>query len=229
MLHKTSLALNAVIVALSLWLFSYTFFAKNHLVEHTRAFVTEKTVSYSKPLVEFMESGLKAPLSQKLLPEVLRSEIEKEIAVYNYNPAEYVTSLTSEKENDFGEGKVAKFKGKVHKHYQLILEDLIRDLRIFSGSNLVAGVCAMWLLLLNKFRFNGKVVAFSFVIFAAVAFSSYSYIEGVSFLRILLKSHLGWLYPAGIAVMIVGLVLDLGLLKEKDAEQRRGGQASSQS
>jgi magnesium-transporting ATPase (P-type) len=71
-------------------------------------------------------------------------------------------------------------------------------------------------LLLNKgFIQNRKVVAFSFLVFVAVAYCVESYINGVSFIRILLKSHMGWWYPVGILIMILGLVLEYGLHKKK--------------
>ena len=54
------------------------------------------------------------------------------------------------------------------------------------------------------------------MVFAAVAYSTYGYIDGVSFLRILFKSHLGWWYPAGIALTILGLVLEHGLHKPEE-------------
>jgi hypothetical protein len=214
-MRKISLLLNALVVVLSLALFGYTFFAKAHLVEHTRAFVTEKTLAHSGPLMELMRAGLDAPLAQKLVPEKIRAQTGAEIALYESDPVKYVTSLTSEKAPSFGTGKLAKFKAGVHAHYQSTLAALVRDLRIFSGSNLVAGLFAIWLLLNGKLGRDGKVIAFSFVVFAAVAYSTFSYIEGVSFLRILLKSHLGWWYPAGMALTILGLVLEHGLHKSK--------------
>jgi hypothetical protein len=218
MLRKISLLLNSAVVVLSLLLFGYTFFAKEHLVEHTRAFVTERTLAHSKPLVELMRAGLDAPLAQKLVSEKIRLQIEGELGLYDSDPIEYVDKLTSESAPSFGTGKLAKFKESVHAYYQSTLAALVRDLRIFSGSNLVAGIFAIWLLLNGSLGRNGKVVAFSFVVFTAVAYSSYSYIEGVSFLRILFKSHLGWWYPAGIALTILGLFIEHGLLKKKDTE-----------
>lgn len=143
MLRKNSLALNAMIVTLSLLLFSYTFVAKNHLEAHTRAFVTVKTLSYSKPLVELMRSGLDAALLQKLLSKTLRFDIQSEIAVYGSNQAEYIILLTSGQESYFGATKVASFKQRLHHHYQSTLEALVRDLRLFSASNLLAGGFAM--------------------------------------------------------------------------------------
>lgn len=214
-----------MVVGLSLCLFCYTFVAKTHLLEHTRAFVTQKTLSYSKPLVEFTKTGLNTPLSQKLLSKELHANIQGELGIYDSNPVQYVAALTAKRKFDFGKGKIADFKVKVHKYNQSILEGLIRDLRIFSGSNLVAGIVALLFLLLTKVRPNGKVVVFSFVIFAAVALSTYSYVDGVSFLRILLKNHLGWWYPVGIVVAVVGLVLEHGLHQEDDVEQDSGRQS----
>lgn len=210
------MCLNSIIVISSLTIFGYTFFAKAHIVEHTRAFVTEKTLAYSMPAVELMRVGLETRLSQRLLSEPLRAEISNELSTYDSNPTEYIKSLTSNRVPDFGDGRVADFKKNVHGHYQSILEALVRDLRIFSGSNMVAGLFAIYLLRATGGKDDGKVIAFSFIVFAAVAFSSYSYFQGVSFLRILLNTHLGWWYPVGVMVTIIGLVLDYGLHKEHD-------------
>jgi hypothetical protein len=218
MLRIISIVLNTIVVTLSALLFSYTFVAKTHLQEHTRAFVSAKTLSYSKPLAELMRSGLDAPLSQKLLTKKLRSEIESELSVYDFSPAGYVARLTAEQAPRFGASKVAIFKEKLHHYYQSTLGALVCDLRIFSASNLLAGGFAMWLLLTTKLRNNGKVIAFSFVVFSAVAFSTFSYLEGVTFLRVLLKSHLGWWYPGGVIVLITSLIIEYGLHIEKEAE-----------
>ncbi len=215
MLRKTSLILNALVVVLSISLMGYTFFAKSHLVEHTRAFVTEKTLAHSKPMIELLRTGLDSPLSQKLISEERRAAIEDELKLYDSNPIEFVTKLTSAKKSSFGNGKVAEFKESVQEYYQSTLDELVRDLRIFAGSNLVAGVFAMCLLLNKGFTQNSKVVAFSFLVFVAVAYCVESYINGVSFIRILLKSHIGWWYPVTILIMILGLVLEYGLHKKK--------------
>lgn len=215
MLRKISLVLNALVVVLSLSLMGYTFFAKSHLVEHTRAFVTEKTLKHSKPLVELMRSGMDSPLYQKLLSEERRRVIEDELKLYDADPVEYVTKLTSAKKSSFGTGKVAEFKQSVQEYYQSTLDELVRDLRIFAGSNLVAAVFAIFLLLNQKFSQNRKLIAFSLFVFVAVAFSSYSYLDGVSFIRVMLKSHAGFMYPVTILIMILGLVYEFELHKKK--------------
>ena len=219
MIRKVSITLNAIVLTLSLGLFAYTFFAKSHLIEHTRDFVTEKTLSYSKPLVEATRAGLESPLAQKLVSEEHRSLVEGELATYDSDPDGYVTSLTSAEPSSFGKGKIAEFKEKIRGYYQSTLSELLRDLRIFSGSNVGASFFAIFLLMSQRFKENKKLITFSFVIFAAVAYSTTSYIDGVSFLTILLKWHLGWWYPLGIILTILWLVCEFGLHKETGAEQ----------
>ena len=223
MLRKISIALNAIVVTLSLCLFAYTFFAKDHLIEHTRGFVTEKTLSYSKPLVETTRVGLESPLAQKLVSEERRLFVESELATYDSDPVDYVTSLTSAEPSSLGTGKIAEFKEKVRGYYQSTLTELLRDLRIFSGANVGAGLFAIFLLFSPRFKESKKLVTFSFVIFTAVAYSTVSYIDGVSFLTILLKWHLGWGYPVVIILTILWLGYEFGLHKETGAESGRRG------
>ena len=227
MLRKLSITLNAIVVTSSLGFFAYTFFATSHLIEHTRNFVTEKTLSYSKPLVEATRAGLESPLAQKLVSEEHRALVEGELSTYDSGPANYVTSLTSAEPSSFGTGKIAVFKEKVRGYYQSTLSELLRDLRIFSGSNVGASLFAILLLISPRFKETKMLTTFSFVIFAAVAYSTISYIEGVSFLTILLKWHLGWWYPVGITITILGLAFEFGLHKETGAEQGGGGQAAT--
>ena len=222
MLRKVSITLNVVVVLMSLGLFAYTFFAKSHLVEHTREFVTGKTLSYSRPLVEASRAGLESQLSRKLFSEERRALIEGELATYDSNPAGYVTSLTSAEPSSFGSGKIAEYKEKVRSYYQSTLSGLLHDLRIFSGSNVVAGLVAIILLLSPRFKEDKKLITFSFVIFAAVAFSSISYLQGVSFLTILFKWHPGWWYPLGMLLTILSLVLEFGLHKGSGEESTKG-------
>ncbi len=96
--------------------------------------------------------------------------------------------------------------------------ELLLDLRIFSGSNVGAGLFAIFLLFSPRFKGSRKLVTFSFVIFTAVAYSTVSYIDGVSFLTILLKWHLGWGYPEVIILTILWLVYEFGLHNETRAE-----------
>ena len=211
MLRKISLTLNSIVVLISLALLGYTFFAVEHIREHTRTFVTEKTIAHSESAVSLTKVALEAPFSEKWISKEQRSKIEGEIALYEEDPIKYVTSLTSAEESSFGEGKVAEMKRKIQSYYQSILDELIRDLRIFSGSNLLAGAFGIWLLVSRKVGVPRKALAFTFVIFLVVAISTYNYLDGITFLSVLFKWHMGWWYPILIIVNCLYMARNFGV------------------
>ena len=59
-----------------------------------------------------------------------------------------------------------------------------------------------------KFSANPKIITFSMVVFISVVFSSYGYIEGLSFFKILFKWNLGWWYPVSILVTVGAIYAD---------------------
>ncbi len=210
-LRQTSLLLNFIVLALSLSFFSYTFFAQAHLTQHTRAVVIEETIARSQPLLKAAkaaESVLESPLGKLISSKGQREKFQNEIALYEADPAEYLTALIANRQEPSGKGKIAAFKTKIYRHYQSVLDALIRDLRIFSGTNIVASTVALCLLLWKAPEQNLQkaLIILSFTIFIIVAYSTYStysYLADLSFLKILLKWHLGWWYPAGIALELL--------------------------
>ena len=210
MLRKISLVLNSLVVVVSVALFCYTFLAKSHLESQAQRFLVEKTLHYSKPVIDLTKSGLNDPIASKLLSPNRKAEIKAEILAYENNPVEYIRGLTGAGGKRFEGGKVAEFKNKVVDYYYSVFDELVQDLRIFSVSNIVAGLFCLFLILHPKSKKNSKVMVFSIVVFVAVAFSSYGYIEGLSFFRILFKWNLGWWYPVGIVFTVIGLYIDYG-------------------
>ena len=228
MLRKTSITVNIVVVCVSIFMFAYTFFAKQHLTNHARAFVSERTLAYSRPTVEWLEKGLGSPLASKLISSEKKQVIQAELAKYHRDPAEYIASVTTHEDggSDSAEaGKLEQFKQKIRNYYQSTLEELVIDLRIFTGSNVVAGLVALVLLLGSPLRGVRQVEVFSIFIFAGVAISSWMYLDGLSFFRILFKWHLGWSYPAGIVTTAVYLYLRFGpdqpQAERSEADMRR--------
>lgn len=229
MLRKTSITLNIVVVCVSVFMFGYTFFAKQHLTNYARAFVSERTLAYSRPTVEWVEKGLESPLATKLISSEKKRAIEAELARYHRDPAEYIASVTSLEDggSDSAEaGKLEQFKQKIRDYYQSTLEELVIDLRIFTGSNVVAGIVALVLLLGRPLRGVRQVEVFSMFIFASVAISSWMYLDGLSFFRILFKWHLGWSYPAGVVTTAVYLHQRFG---QKQTQAGRPGAGRSRS
>lgn len=220
MTRKIATTLNLLLVIISGCFFGYTFFAKDHLINHTRQFVFDKTLEYSIPIVTSTKEIINDPLLGNALPANVKNDIISEIDAFEENPSDYVLRITSEEKPDFGEGKVADFKNKIHHHYQSILDGLLRDLRIFSGSNLVFGLISLLLLIVSN-KNNNTIVVLSIIIFLVVAWSTYNYIDGISFISILLNSHAGWVYPLGIAVSIYKLCIDNPFLENQSKSNQQ--------
>ncbi|MFM7927869.1 MAG: hypothetical protein ACKO9Q_09180, partial [Pirellula sp.] len=106
--------------------------------------------------------------------------------------------------------KVASIKTKIRTFYDNTLNSLIRDLRIFSISNLIACLIAFGLAYRSPDEIRKPIVWFSFLMFVAVLYCSYLYIDGLGFFRILFRTHMGWWYAAFLTIMIVALYLDYG-------------------
>ena len=216
-MRKTTLALNSIVIIFFICLLGYTFFARLHLESLARNFVTEKTLDYSKPIVEIADESLDSPLVKKVLSDEQANAIRKEITDYQNEPGAYIADLTHQQVRDAPLEnanplleKVAAIKDKIRKFYDNTLHALISDLRIFSLSNLIAGLIAFGLAYRSPSNIRKPIVWFSFLMFVAVLFCSYLYIDDLTFFRILFRTHMGWWYAAFLCVMTVALYLDYG-------------------
>lgn len=201
MFRKIAITLNILVALVSSVLFACTFFAEERIAEHARDFVTAKTLAYSRPAIELIEQFTASPVASKLLTAENRLAIEGEVARYHLSPPEYIATLTAEN----GEphlrsepGKIGRFKNRVREYYQSTLRALVRDLRLFTGSNIAAGLSGIFLLSTARMGSSRQLQIFSLAVFASVVISSYMYVDGLSFFRILFKWHMGWSYPVTI-------------------------------
>ncbi|MFO0942840.1 MAG: hypothetical protein U0930_19050 [Pirellulales bacterium] len=216
-MRKTTLALNSIVVVFFISFLAYTFVARQHVDSLARDFVTEKTLDYSKPIVEVANEALDSPLVEKLLSDDQKTAIRHEISDYQNDPGAYIADLTRQQlrdapvanENPLIE-KVASVKNKIRTFYDNTLNALIADLRIFSISNLIGGLIAFGLAYRSSSDIRKPIVWFSFLMFVAVLYCSYLYVDDLTFFRILFRTHMGWWYAALLCVMIVALYLDYG-------------------
>ncbi len=195
----------------------YTFAGRGHISGLARDFVTAKTQKFADPIVDAAEATLRVGLVRKLLPEEKLAAFEGEIAAYRQDPHRYISELTGRLpttplslSNNPLLAKVTKWKEKVRQHYDKVLGRLIWDLRIFASSNLAAAVFAIILVTKGDAKGSSKLVWFSFLLFGAIAYSVYFYVDRLSFFRILFNSYLGWWYPGLLGIMLLGLYLEYG-------------------
>ncbi len=214
-LRRTVLVLNAVSAVFFAVFFGYTFFARGHLDGLARDYVTAKTEQYAAPAVDLAEKAVDSKLAKIALGDERLARIHEEIAEYRRDPASYIATLTGKHMPDEPKAgdnalvaKVAGWKRKVREYYDATLDDLVVDLRIFAGSNLMACMAAIAIIAVARSDRVGHFAWFSFLMFVAVVFCSYMYVDGLNFFSILTRSHLGWWYPVFLAVAVVWLYLD---------------------
>ena len=216
-MRKTTIALNSIVAVFFTCFLAYTFVARQHLDGLARGFVTEKTLQYSEPIVELADESLDSPLVQKLLSDEQAAAIRHEIGKYRKDASGYIADLTRQKmlapnadnPNPLLE-KVASIKERIRTFYDNTLTALITDLRIFSTSNLCGALIACWLAYRSRQNIQKSIVWFSFLMFVAVLYSSYLYIDDLTFFRILFRTQMGWRYPVLLCVVLAGLYLDYG-------------------
>lgn len=226
-MRQVTLALNLIVVVFFAGFTAYTFVARQDLEGRARAFVTEKTLAYSAAAVELAEQAIETKLVKAVLSADQEAVIRAEIADYRRNPSAYIADLTRQGKllpaappngNPLLE-KVALLKVKIRNYYDDTLDALIRDLRIFSISNLIAGAIALTLPYRSPADIHQPIVWFSFLMFAAVLFCSSMYVNDLNFFRILFRAHAGWTYPVGLGVMVVYLFVRYGA--QRAAESSR--------
>lgn len=215
-MRKLTLALNTLSAVLFLAFFTYTFVARTHLESIARNFVTEKTLDYSAPIIDTVEKALDVPLVAKLVSKNDIKLARTEIDAYRKAPTTYVADLTG-KQIPKPQGKLGAFaqkaadaKNAIRQFYNDTLTALISDLRIFSGTNIVAACVALFLATKSPPSIRQTLIVFSLLLFVAVVFCSYLYINDLSFFRILTSTHMGWWYPAIVSVVAVWLYKDVG-------------------
>ena len=225
-MRNTALILNSITAVFFTGFLAYTFFARQHLDQLARGFVTEKTLLYSKPLVDAAETTLNTPLVSKLLSDDQIATLRGEITNYRTDPSAYVSDLTGKrvpdpwmKNENILLGKAASIKRDIRAYYDETLASLVNDLRIFAASNLVAASIAIWLAYRSTQRVQQSVVWFSFLIFAAIAYCSYMYVDDMTFFRILFRTHMGWSYPVVLCIFTVVLFLDFGRIPHATARK----------
>lgn len=224
-MRRITITLNLIVAAFFACFVAYTFVARQHLDGVARGFVTERTLHYSRPIVELAGESLNVPLVQKLLTDEEKAAIRQELVQYGNDPSTYIGDLTREKmlppnrrnPNPLLD-KVVSIKERIRSFYDRTLVALISDLRIFSVSNLCAATLATALAFWSRKDIQKSVVWLSLLMLVAVLYSSYLYVDGLTFFRILFQTHMGWWYPIFLCVVLAGLYLDCGGL-ERTSEQ----------
>ncbi|MEZ6091649.1 MAG: hypothetical protein R3C05_27270 [Pirellulaceae bacterium] len=224
-MRTTILAANLLVSIFFACFVAYTFIARQHLDGLARDFVTEKTLEYSTPVVDLAEEAIRSPIVTRLLSSKGVDATRNEIESYRNDPRGFVVDLTrpaeegdSPSNENRSSDQVASIKNKIRKFYNDTLNALIADLRLFSISNLIAGIIAATLAYRSTSEVRKPMVWYSALIFIAVLYCCGLYIDRLTFFRILFRTHMGWSYPLLLCGLTYGLYMDLRQSKQATEE-----------
>jgi hypothetical protein len=218
-MRRVLIILNLTLAVLFGAFFAYTFVARKHLTNLARDFVTQRTQSYAERSIRIVEAAVKAPAARTLLKPEQVEAIERELTEYRAAPATYIRQLTGvERLSGTVSGYVAPvaaplalWKQRVRAHFDATLLQLLRDLRIFSGTNVVAGLIAAGLAWKARGRIGNGLIVLSTIILVAVIFNSYMYVDDMAFFTIITRLYMGWTYPVLVAVTVGWAMLEFGI------------------
>ncbi len=218
-MRKTMIIVNGVTALFFIAFFAYTFFARQQIDNVAREFLTEKTQEYAKPVVEFADKTLKNRIVRALLSAEQIAAFESEIVAYRRDPQQYIGQLTGQRVPAAMQNvknplllKLIKWKDNVRAYYDKALQELIWDLRIFAGSNIIAASIGAWIAYHARDKISKRLVVMSFLLISTIVFCVFMYIDSMSFFSILTRSHLGWWYP----VLLIGVFIGLYRLERGD-------------
>ena len=220
---------NSLLTLISIGLFGLTFLAERYIESLARDFVTKKTVDYSVGIVNTAEQAIHSQLAQKILTDKQTQALDEEIAEYRKNPTVYVHDLTGKSrdalQRDGIQEKLAKFvawKEVVRRYYDNMLARLIFELRIVTGTNVLASALAACWAYLSQGNRSKKLEWMSLLLAASIVYSSLMYVNGLTFFRILFNSRMAWWYPSSVFFMFLGLWVEYGRRASgEDAEHEK--------
>ena len=220
--------LHLVLALLFAGCFVYTFAGQQHIETYARGYVTHKTVNLVTPAFDATEKALQTDLAQKLLTPDQATAIETEIAAFRANSKDYILNVTATPPTPASDpttpslkstaeraltaikkkglplsDKVEAVKEHIRNHYQNSLQALLLDLRIFSGTNVLAAGLACFLAHRSQSGPSRPLVLITIFLTAALVLSIWSYLDSLSFLSIVLNSYLGWYYPITVTALFL--------------------------
>ncbi|MCI0705097.1 MAG: hypothetical protein L0241_28890 [Planctomycetia bacterium] len=213
-MRKALVALNLLVAAASAGLFAYTFFAREHLTGLAEDYVIDKTVHHVSPGVEHIESALKSPAAL-FVPGHIRDAVQAEVDSFRLDPHAYVRKMVAkgtaiEKPQHLFADQVVKWKESIQKYFDGVMAGLIRDLRIFAGTNVVAALLAAWVASYARGPWRWHVFGVSILLLVALGLQAYLFIDGLTFFRILVDARVGWTYPVAVTFTFAYLYVSYG-------------------
>jgi len=195
-----------------------TFYAREYINGLAQDFAIERTRPIADAAVAGAEQMLREPALKPFLEHEAVGALRQEIADYRGDPQAYITRLVKGERHPVPEAApgrliplrehVVLLKNHVRNYFDRTIDGLVRDVRIFSGSNLAAALLAAYLALWARGRRLKRLLSIAGLLLVSMTYGVFIYIDEFSYFRILFNLYLGWWYPALLVVLFVALYWD---------------------
>jgi hypothetical protein len=207
-------ALNLLVATAFAGLFAWTFLARAHVTRLAEDYVIAKTVDHVAPAVEKIDEVLLHPAAL-LAPAAVRAAVQAEVNAFRTDPHGYVRTLVArgaaiEKPKHALAERVFAWKEQARAYFDKTLTSLIRDLRIFFGTNCVAALLAAGLAWRATGRWRWHVLGTSVLLLGVLAVHVYLFLDRLTFFSIIWNAQVGWSYPLFLALTFGYLYFRIG-------------------
>lgn len=214
-MRKVLLSLQTISILIFLGAFIVSFFVVEKIENKSRVLVTEKVTQSTQSKLDFAEEALNSKAAKRYLEEYQIEVIRSEIDLFKTNPYGYVEAVTMNDTNisttpkEFHTDnplkkalfqKLFQWKKGIKSHFTSTFNNLITDIRIFLGTNVLALSIALFICLKSE-NLGGRSMALSIIVTIATGLSAMSYVNENWLLNVLLNSYAGYGYAFGIAFL----------------------------
>lgn len=214
---KILAAINLVGALASIAMFAATCFAEGFILEKAKDYALDATRSRLEPVITFLENP-KLPVK---LPPSVEERLAKELADYREDPEKWLAEIA-----EGSDGRAANFEfpevrnpiarkgldfldrkiSGASEHFRKSYENLILDLRIFTGTNACAFLLATGLLCVARTKqMRHWLGAWSVALLVATLGCIWFYVGQDWTSNLVFNRHLGWAYASLHALTVIFL------------------------
>lgn len=213
MLRKLLMSLQGVGVVVFVIAMVASYFTQDRIAEDSRQAISDKVVATTRLKVDFAEELVLSRGAEKYLQDYQRDVILEEIARFRTDPDSYVQALVLEGDTDTpvpiatSENplkqqlltKIMSWKRSLKAHFEATFDGLLRDIRIFLLTNVLA-LSAAFFICYKSEALHRKAFAVGAIMTFVITISAVGYLEKNWFYTILLRDYAGYGYPLGIVM-----------------------------
>lgn len=221
-LRRLIMGANLVVLLFFSGFFLATYTTPQFARDMARDYAVEKTADYAQPRIDELEIYLKTHAPSELHGANATKTLRDELLQFTEDPKAYVLALADAGSaipqpdasrsvtnvfKNFTKDPITTFKQEARAYYFSTVAALIQDLRIFSGTNVIASLVALLVAYSARRKLLVPLLLISAVLLWSLTINIYGYIDSMTFFRILTHTHMGMFYPTIMAILTLYILI----------------------